>query len=395
MRGQPEQIMSQMEGVDHAMFFRADEYDTWWQQARMQLDPFSNCRSIKITGMIYHALGDRGREYFIYQASLILNGQAEFFEDAMCQGRYWLSIGEELVNNFGFTITRALGMLPILSHREYQSLLLNTPFNYQPELEGPKGDPSPEAEVQPPAQELLPIQSQQFPIDAPVQASQFPLDPQFGKYEPQLPINPLAVANQYQLPLIPLDEPYDFSFAAPVGAPQYPPLSLSPQSVTEGIANLEIANQGIANRSIANQSIANQQHNNDDEAAAVPQAPDIPANDEELEQPARGRKRKASGGDPGRVKRPMNCFLHYRVAFNEELRKTNPVLTFVGTSKEFSNLWNNLPPAERLMYKQRADEEAAEHKRLHPNYRYTARPKRKGNGNGRGKKAAAAKAKKD
>ncbi|KAI1359972.1 hypothetical protein F5Y08DRAFT_344142 [Xylaria arbuscula] len=83
-------------------------------------------------------------------------------------------------------------------------------------------------------------------------------------------------------------------------------------------------------------------------------------------QPARGRKRKASGGDPDRVKRPMNCFFQYCVALNEELRKTNLGLTFVGTFKEFSVLWNNLPPAERLIYKQRADEEAAEHKRLHP-----------------------------
>ncbi|KAK5636150.1 hypothetical protein RRF57_011862 [Xylaria bambusicola] len=81
-----------------------------FDQCAMQFDPHTNCRTMKIPGLTFHALGEVGERYFTEQASKILGGPAEFFMDANNSDRFYLCIGAELVNHFGFAMGPVEGL---------------------------------------------------------------------------------------------------------------------------------------------------------------------------------------------------------------------------------------------------------------------------------------------
>lgn len=68
MRNQSEQVMSAVVPEDHNVHLRADEFEFNWKQAAMQLDAYSNCRAIKLPGLVFHSLGENGRQYYIDRA---------------------------------------------------------------------------------------------------------------------------------------------------------------------------------------------------------------------------------------------------------------------------------------------------------------------------------------
>ncbi|GAW22443.1 hypothetical protein ANO14919_119800 [Xylariales sp. No.14919] len=86
-----------------------------WDQAVLQLDAHTNSRNIKLSSNTFHTLGITGEQYFKQQASLLLNGPAEFYTDASNNNRFYLGISTEFVQQFGFTIQQSLGnRLPAL-----------------------------------------------------------------------------------------------------------------------------------------------------------------------------------------------------------------------------------------------------------------------------------------
>ncbi|KAI0537516.1 hypothetical protein GGR58DRAFT_502091 [Xylaria digitata] len=95
-----------------------------WDQAVLQLDAYTHSRIIKLSGASFNALGERGEQYFKQQASLLLNGQAEFHIDASNNNRFYLGISTEFVQQFGFTIQQSQGhRLPALFPPSVQSIV--------------------------------------------------------------------------------------------------------------------------------------------------------------------------------------------------------------------------------------------------------------------------------
>ncbi|KAI0521106.1 hypothetical protein F5B22DRAFT_644357 [Xylaria bambusicola] len=102
-----------------------------WDQCAMQLDAYTHCRTIKIHGMAFNSLGEGGEKYFAEQASRLLDGPAEFFVDGNNCERYYLCIGAELVNRFGFTIGPVQGLHMQALYPPPQPLM-NVEPQYQP-----------------------------------------------------------------------------------------------------------------------------------------------------------------------------------------------------------------------------------------------------------------------
>ncbi|KAF2970658.1 hypothetical protein GQX73_g2876 [Xylaria multiplex] len=93
-----------------------------WDQAMLQLDAHTRSRNIKLSGTSFKALGEQGEHYFKQQASLLLNGPAEFHVDASNNNRIYLGISAEFVQQFGFAIQHSQGnRLPSLFPPMFQS----------------------------------------------------------------------------------------------------------------------------------------------------------------------------------------------------------------------------------------------------------------------------------
>ena len=247
--------------------------------------------------------------------SFLLGNQAEFFKDALYPDRFWLCVGQELIDNFGFTIQQAPGqVLPVLYPvPPSPPLLMNGHIVPQYQLQAPEL-PIVAPDDVPHFTNAAPIDPSLPANDPPANADQFVDGPGVEAYQcadvlpvgaPQLAINPA-----------PLDS-HQFAISLPVEAPQYPAMPPSP-------------------------IIATNQH-----AGPNEQAPQIPA-DPAPEEPAQPegatnpRKRKASpdedededeeedkDGDEEKqpkkkIKRPRNNWILFRMSENEKLQKEKP-----------------------------------------------------------------------
>ncbi|KAI0971963.1 hypothetical protein F4678DRAFT_478962 [Xylaria arbuscula] len=112
--------------------FMGDVLRCIWEQAAVQIDAHTHCRTIKLASCTFYMLGEQGELYFKQQASLILNKPAEFYIDGTDNNRFYLGVGAELEYYFNFTIQPIQGFRiaalfpppphPIISAHGYSSV---------------------------------------------------------------------------------------------------------------------------------------------------------------------------------------------------------------------------------------------------------------------------------
>ncbi|KAI9317715.1 hypothetical protein BX666DRAFT_1940156 [Dichotomocladium elegans] len=78
----------------------------------------------------------------------------------------------------------------------------------------------------------------------------------------------------------------------------------------------------------------------------------------------------------GKIPRPMNCFLAFRLAKQSEILSHYPGANHRDISKILARLWKGISEDEKEPYRELARLAKAEHSRLYPGYRY--QPKKKG-----------------
>lgn len=76
-----------------------------------------------------------------------------------------------------------------------------------------------------------------------------------------------------------------------------------------------------------------------------------------------------------RVRRPPNAFFVWSVSERKNMYKIFPKLPNTEVSKLLGEKWRNLSPEEKQPYFREADRLKEEHKKKHPDYKYS--PKRK------------------
>ncbi|KAI3327283.1 hypothetical protein HD806DRAFT_520183 [Xylariaceae sp. AK1471] len=92
-----------------------------WNDIVAQLDAHTHI--IKLTANTFNSLGEIGENFFRQQASLFLNGPADFFLDAINNNSVYIGIGEELMQHHHLIIRRIQGLrLPVLYPRPRMSV---------------------------------------------------------------------------------------------------------------------------------------------------------------------------------------------------------------------------------------------------------------------------------
>eukprot|EP00056_Hartaetosiga_gracilis_P013107 m.213989 g.213989 ORF g.213989 m.213989 type:complete len:356 (-) comp13796_c2_seq3:1327-2394(-) len=88
-------------------------------------------------------------------------------------------------------------------------------------------------------------------------------------------------------------------------------------------------------------------------------------------------KRKKKKRDGKRVARPMNSFMCFAKVYRSILQAQNPSLNNKDVSKLLGAKWRHLPDEERSVYNEQAQKLAQEHRKLHPDWKFTRSSKRK------------------
>ncbi|KAK3944017.1 high mobility group box-domain-containing protein [Diplogelasinospora grovesii] len=84
--------------------------------------------------------------------------------------------------------------------------------------------------------------------------------------------------------------------------------------------------------------------------------------------------RDANGDTTGaHIRRPRNQFIIFRQEQSAKIRAENPGMTAGAISQIAAKMWRAAEPAVKAHYKQMATIEDANHKNMHPSYRYKAR----------------------
>ncbi|KAJ3553518.1 hypothetical protein NM688_g3565 [Phlebia brevispora] len=83
---------------------------------------------------------------------------------------------------------------------------------------------------------------------------------------------------------------------------------------------------------------------------------------------------------PQKIPRPCNAWVLFRrdhqKAVREELTAKGDSTTQASISRLLSQMWRGLPPAEKAKYEYRAEVERAEHRKLHPDYKFCPKTQR-------------------
>jgi len=74
-----------------------------------------------------------------------------------------------------------------------------------------------------------------------------------------------------------------------------------------------------------------------------------------------------------RAPRPMNCWIIFRDAMHKKLKTEHPHLTVQEISTRCSQIWHALSPSEKKPWQAAAKSAKEEHRRQHPDYKYSPR----------------------
>ncbi|KAI1153813.1 hypothetical protein F4825DRAFT_449133 [Nemania diffusa] len=135
-----------------------------WCQISERVQRPNGCQVLKLSSSEIDMLGHRGEQYFKQKASLLMNGNAEFYVDGHNCDRFYLGIGDNLVRHFALTIQ--------VSHGSRFPVLLPAPA---PSV---TNNPTHQPAIDPSSSSLQPqMPSHEFNYKPPPQAPQYPASP--------------------------------------------------------------------------------------------------------------------------------------------------------------------------------------------------------------------------
>ncbi|KAI0400396.1 hypothetical protein F4802DRAFT_602006 [Xylaria palmicola] len=367
-----------------------------WDDAAMQLDEQMGNRVIRLPYAMVMNMGPRGQQYFKEKASLLLNGQAEFFADSTNQYRACLGIGHEFRHRHGFTIQQdPRSQFPIL----FPPMKNVTPELQRPASTIPTPEPIPHAEAQEDFSFQPPSGAPQYPeapinsinqepqtpasiISTPGPVPPTPVREGFGfqplSGAPQYPEAPMNSINQEPQPpastistpgpVPPTPVEHNFSFQPPHEAPHYP---VSPLNTNTAAPQTNSLPSPVVSRTLTEGSEAEDKPNGSVirgwEVMTVPEGVFIDS--------SRYNDESDDSDEEEEIKRSPNCWILFRTYYQGEVMAEKDIRVNTKISTELSQRWRSMTPEEKGHWQDIAAELKAEHKRMHPDYKFVPRTK--------------------
>ncbi|RWA06831.1 hypothetical protein EKO27_g8276 [Xylaria grammica] len=333
-----------------------------WERVLIQLDEF-NC-VIRISFDVYWRLGNGGRDYFIRQASVLLDKPAEFFIDNSnatrvllvnrwdlqavipCQLEPWTANG----------LPRFFPKLPSQQH------ITNTPENSTPgTYYVTNTNTSPSNVFTPPGSSAS---GNSIQLNTPLSDTQINNVTQQTTPVSQTPTNSVGYT---QTPGV----GYPAAFGAPGYMPQQSAYTPFPQMNMPMGQSVAVNSQPISSLKRKSTAESNPQGQAQEEASG-----------------STSKRRKKE-----HPARPPNAYILFRSYWHNQTVADNPGISNADVSRKITKRWEEMTELEKDLWHEQADNLALEHARLYPDAKYTINIKAiQKKQNARAARAAAAKA---